>query len=60
MAAGTAALETDMAALQREIAGMQGKLAATLSRFDDAKQDCGAIETEVVDEVRAITPTAMM
>lgn len=57
VAAGTAALETDMAALQGEIDGMQEKLTATLERFDDAKQDCEAIESEVVDEVRSVVAT---
>lgn len=50
-AAGTAALETDMSALQSDIDAMQAKLAATLARFQDAQEDCAAIETEVVDEV---------
>ena len=51
-AAGAAALEAGMAALQKEIDGMQDKVAATLERFEDARQDCASIESEVVDEVR--------
>ena len=40
-----------MSALQSDIEAMQAKLAATLARFQDAREDCAAIETEVVDEV---------
>ena len=37
--------------LQAHIAALQGKLDATLKRFDVVQQHCLAVETEIVDEV---------
>ena len=51
-AAGNAALQHDVSALQAETEQMQSRLASTLASFDRVQQDAQAVEGEVVDEVQ--------
>ncbi len=51
VATESAALQRDVQNLQAHIAALQGKLDATLKRFDVVQQHCLAVETEIVDEV---------
>ena len=53
-AASNAALQHDVAALQRETQEMQSKLEQTVQSFDTVQQEAQAVEGEVVDEVRLL------
>ena len=51
----SAALHRDVQDLQLQIATLHSKLDATLQRFGVVQQDCLAVETDIVDEVRTVT-----
>ena len=50
-AASNAALQHDVASLQKETQEMQNKLDCSLQSFDAVQQEAQAVEGEVVDEV---------
>lgn len=51
-AASNAALQHDVASLQKETLELQTKLEKSLQSFDTVQQEAQAVEGEVVDEVR--------
>ena len=55
-AASNAALQHDVAFLQRETQELQSKLERSLQGFDTVQQEAQAVEGEVVDEVSVLQP----
>ena len=56
-AASNAALQRDVAFLQKETQELQSKLEKSLQSFDTVQQEAQAVEGEVVDEVRLFSST---
>lgn len=57
-AASNAALQHDVAFLQRETLELQSKLERSLQSFDTIQQEAQAVEGEVIDEVNPLPPCA--
>lgn len=53
-AASNAALQHDVAFLQKETQNMQSKLERSLQGFETVQQEAQAVEGEIVDEVRSL------
>ena len=58
-AASNAALQHDVAFLQKETQELQTKLEESLQSFDTVQQDAQAVEGEVVDEVTSLSFPAL-
>lgn len=54
-AASNAALQHDVAFLQKETQELQAKLEKSLQSFDTVQQEAQAVEGEVVDEVQLLS-----
>ena len=59
-AASDAALQHDVAFLQKETQELQTKLEESLQSFDTVQQDAQAVEGEVVDEVTSSSFTLLL
>ena len=59
-AASNAALQHDVAFLQKETQELQSKLEESLQSFDTVQQDARAVEGEVVDEVTSVSSSTFL
>ena len=59
-AASNAALQHDVAFLQKETQELQTKLKESLQSFDTVQQDAQAVEGEVVDEVTSFPSSTLL